>query len=121
MDRRRRSFRKQTLCKRFLRPLDIYGRPVQLTYQGQYEFKTTFGGGVSLIMITLFLLVSVQQVYDLILRKQSSYQQSQMYFNQEDFQSDHDISSKNFSMAFMLTDNNEEKVYSDLFYGQFSL
>ncbi len=45
-----KSFLKESLIR-----LDIYGKPVQLTYKGKEKFQTLFGGLISLL-IMLFVV-----------------------------------------------------------------
>jgi len=57
---------KKSAISRFLRKLDIYGKPIQLTFKGKESFKTTFGGTVSLILLLLLLSVAGYKLNDMI-------------------------------------------------------
>lgn len=51
---------------RWLRNLDVYGKPVTMTYRGKDKFKTTFGGVVSLILLLFIVSVFLYKLRDLI-------------------------------------------------------
>ena len=40
-------------CRKTLREIDIYGREITLTYNGERKFKTEVGGVISLISILI--------------------------------------------------------------------
>jgi hypothetical protein len=36
---------------KILRKIDLFGQPVRLTHEGEHEFKTEFGGALTIILI----------------------------------------------------------------------
>lgn len=51
-----------------LREIDIYARPVQLTYKGSEKFKSTFGGLVSLGVVLFLVSVFIYKLNDMVNR-----------------------------------------------------
>ena len=47
-----------------IRGLDIYGVPVQLTYKGQTNFNTVFGGLVSILVALVLAIFFVETLYE---------------------------------------------------------
>ncbi|CDW82658.1 UNKNOWN [Stylonychia lemnae] len=120
MDQPKRVKRKG-ICKRALRPMDIYAKPIQLTYQGKESFKSTFGGIVSLIVILSLLSVSAYKVNDMILKKQTSVKKNTLVSISNSYAPPEVLSEKNITIAFMLSDFFAENTFNDPFYGKFIL
>ena len=43
-----------------LRKIDRFGMPVRLTHEGEHEFKTAFGGGLTILLIVFLLIYGLQ-------------------------------------------------------------
>lgn len=52
--------------RRFFRQLDIYARPVNMTYRGKDKFYSLFGGIVSSILLLLIVGVFFYKVNDVV-------------------------------------------------------
>ena len=62
------SNKKKSVCKNFLRSSDIYAKPVLLTYKGHEQFKSTFGGAVSLTVVLFILSVFGYKLGNMFMR-----------------------------------------------------
>jgi hypothetical protein len=66
-----------TSISRHIKPLDLFGQPIQLCLNKKYFHKSVFGGFLTLMMIGAFLSISVQGFIDLVARTEifaSSYE-----------------------------------------------
>ena len=66
--------RKQTNGKKmktFLKTVDIFAKPIQLTYKGQDKFRTSFGGVLSVGVIILIVSLFAYNLRDLINRNRT--------------------------------------------------
>jgi hypothetical protein len=46
--------------------MDMYGKPIELTFKGKQGFKTKFGGILSLFLLGFLLAISVYKTFQLI-------------------------------------------------------
>ena len=53
--------------KKFFKNLDLFGLPVNLTYQGENYFKTSFGGCVSILLVLGVIALSISSFMSLYL------------------------------------------------------
>ena len=54
--------------KNLLKSVDIYAKPIQLTYQGREKFRSTCGGLLSLLVIMFIVSVFAYNIRDLLNR-----------------------------------------------------
>jgi hypothetical protein len=54
--------------KKIIKNIDLFGQPIQFTFNQQATQKSFFGGSVTLILLTLFLAISFQGFLDVITR-----------------------------------------------------
>jgi len=43
-----------------LRKIDLFGQPIRLTHEGEHEYKTAFGGGLTIILIVGLMAFGLQ-------------------------------------------------------------
>ena len=68
-------------CGDRLRRIDLFGLPVNLTYEGDFTFNTACGGLASLIVIMILLAQISLEVLDLVINHKMSYQTTYDYFD----------------------------------------
>lgn len=104
-------------CQKWIKDIDYFGKPVQITFDKQKKFKTTIGGILSLIIFGLILSLIVTNGLNLLNRKQpktsatSIYQVESPIWNLSD--------SKNVFAAYFLT--KEYDVFFDPSYVNFEI
>eukprot|EP00347_Sterkiella_histriomuscorum_P017061 403350812 len=113
--------RKKSTCKQLLREVDIYAKPVQLTYKGSEKFKSTFGGVVSLGVVMFFMSVFIYKLNDLFLRNQTQIKKNTLVSISNQYSPPEVISNKNITFAFMVSDFFGEGDYDDPYYGEILL
>ena len=57
--------------KTLLKTIDIFAKPILLTYKGQEKFRTSFGGGLSICVIILIVSLFGYNLRDLINRNKT--------------------------------------------------
>jgi hypothetical protein len=62
---------KKSTLRGFVKGLDIFAKPIQLTYKGREKFKSFFGGFLSMIIFLFLLSVFLYKLRDMILRNQA--------------------------------------------------
>ena len=55
--------------KKNLRSMDMYGKPVELTFKGKQGFKTKFGGTISLLLLMFLVAISIYKTAQLVNRE----------------------------------------------------
>eukprot|EP00347_Sterkiella_histriomuscorum_P005886 403354899 len=113
--------RRKSGCKRVFRPLDIYARPIQLTYQGKNAFSTTLGGFLSLMVILLLISISGYKFNDMIKKNLSVVKKNTLVSVSNSYVPPEDLSQKNITFAFMLSNYFVDTFYDDSYYGKFVL
>ena len=78
--KRARAYKSKRSCPKkifdLLKLFDQYGRDIQLTYQGESQFKTHLGGVISILFICLLFAYFV-----FLLNKMFKYQQINLQMN----------------------------------------
>ncbi len=113
--------KRKTACKRIFRPLDIYAKPVQLTYKGDTVFKTTLGGILSILVMILVVSMGIYKLRDMLLRNLSAVKKNSLVNISNSYTPPEDISAKNISFAFMMSDFYAENSFNDPYYGSLAL
>lgn len=62
---------KSKRVSNFLKNIDIYAKPIQLTYMGKEKFSSACGGLLSLSVMVFILSAFAYSLRDLILRNQT--------------------------------------------------
>ena len=55
----------------FLKALDIYAKPITMTYKGKEKFRSKFGGFLSMLILIFIMLVFAYKLREMILRTKS--------------------------------------------------
>jgi hypothetical protein len=63
--------KKNKKISNFLKSIDIYAKPVQLTYEGKDTFSSPCGGFLSLSVMIFIISATAYSLRDLILRNQT--------------------------------------------------
>eukprot|EP00347_Sterkiella_histriomuscorum_P017804 403347926 len=113
--------KRKGACKRLFRPIDIYAKPIQLTYQGNGAFNTTFGGIISAVVVLSLMSISFYKVNDMVEKNLSVVKKNTLVSVSNSYVPPEDISKKNITFAFMLSDLFAESVFNDPYYGKFVL
>eukprot|EP00347_Sterkiella_histriomuscorum_P012880 403366865 len=101
--------------------MDIYAKPIQLTYQGRDTFKTSFGGVVSTLVMMLFLSMAFYKLNDMIHKNLTVVKKNSLVSISNSYVPPEDISEKNINFAFMLSDFYAETIFDNDYYGKFYL
>jgi hypothetical protein len=77
---------KKTNFVDFLKGLDLFGAPVNLSVNGQHKFKTKLGGLLSLVFALSSLLYGSLRVYIMMKKLETSFNQNTIinYYSQSD-------------------------------------
>ena len=62
--------KKDGRCVSLLKVMDMYGQPIQLTFEGDNQYKTTPGSIVSIVVILVCLVYAAQRAIILVMRQQ---------------------------------------------------
>ena len=62
------GFKKHSKVKSFFKVLDIYAKPINLTYDGSEKFRTLCGGVLSFFVILFLMSLFFYNIRDLALR-----------------------------------------------------
>ena len=69
----------QKKIKTFLKAIDSFGQPIQLSYRGKTEYKTWIGGMLTISLIILIIVFSFEAIISLILRENMKVAFSEIY------------------------------------------
>ena len=56
---------------RFLKNLDIYAKPITMTYKGNEKFRSKLGGLISLIILLVIVFIFSYKMRDMVNRSRS--------------------------------------------------
>lgn len=72
MDKEQTGHKKKKASKLgFLKTIDIFAKPVQLTFKGKEKFSSKFGGFLSIAVIVLIISLFAYNIKDLVNRRQT--------------------------------------------------
>lgn len=57
---------KKGVVKKFVKNLDVYAKPITMTYQGSDKFKSTFGGAISMILLILIIALFFYKITEMV-------------------------------------------------------
>ncbi|CDW89563.1 UNKNOWN [Stylonychia lemnae] len=121
MDHSTQPQKSRSKCKKFFKPIDIYGKPISLTYGGREQFKTTFGGSVSFLVVLLFLSVTFYKLNDMVNKNLTVVKKNTLVSISNSYTPPEDLSKKHITFAFMLSNIRASEVFDDKRHGQFHL
>ena len=110
---------KVHVVKKWIRKLDMYGRPVTMTYKGKDKFRSILGGFTSMLILACILSFFLYKLRDLILRDQTSIKKNTLVSISNTYSPPSSLSEKNITIAFMLSDYFGDASLDDPRYGQF--
>ena len=93
------------ICKRItkaIRNVDIYGKPVQLSYKGKEKYKTSLGGFFSILILLLLLSIFLYKLQLMILRKNTQIKKNSLIYVSNEYSPPENLSAKNITFAFKL-------------------
>lgn len=88
---------------------------------GRDKFSSTCGGFLSLTVIVFILSAFSYSARDLVLRNQTQIQKNTIVSISNSYSPPEDLSMKNITFAFMLSDFYATKSYEDPYYGDIIL
>ncbi|TNV86976.1 hypothetical protein FGO68_gene3969 [Halteria grandinella] len=107
--------------KSLVKDLDIYARPVNMTFRGRDKFYSLFGGIVSIILLILITVVFFFKLNDVINFNRTQIKKNTLVSISNSYTPPQSLSEKNITIAFMLSDFWGENVLDDPRYGKFKL
>ena len=110
-----------TKLKKWVKEMDMYGKPVTMTYRGKETFKTTFGGIVSLILVVFLLSVFGFKLQDMFQHNNTEIKKNTLVSISNSYTPPENISNKNITIAFQLSDFYGDGSLDDPRYGKFVL
>lgn len=105
----------------FIKNLDIYARPVNMTYRGKDKFYSFFGGLVSALVLLLILAVFLYKLNDVFHFNQTTIKKNTLVTMSNTLTPQENLSAKNITIAFMLSDFFADNEMDDPTYGKFIL
>lgn len=109
------------MCKETIRNIDIYPQPINLTYKGQDNFKSIHGGLVSLIVAGLLTAMTIYKSRDMLLRNLSTVNKNTLVSISNSYTPPENLSAKNISFAFSISDFFGDNQFDDPRYGKLIL
>ena len=89
--------------KKLLKGIDIFAKPIQLTYRGKEKFRSTFGGVLSLVLLLFLVSIFVLDFRDMILRNKTQNKKNTLVNISNSYTPPEVISDQNISFAFKLS------------------
>jgi hypothetical protein len=98
--------------------IDIYAKPISLTYKGRERYSTSCGGLISLFVIVFILSLFGYYSSDLISRSNTQIRKSTIVQQSNSYQAPENISGKNLTMAFKVSDFFSQSTKVDPYFGE---
>ena len=118
------AFKPKTKKKKFwgfLKNLDIYAKPITMTYKGNEKFRSKFGGFISLMILLFIVFIFSYKMSQMIKRSKTQVKKNTLVFASNEYISPESLSSKNITIAFMLSNFVGEGALDEPQYGKFTL
>ena len=113
--------RRKNYCDHLLKDIDIYSRPIQLTYKGRETFKSSIGGFISLLVLFCLISISAYRVNDMLRGTLTVVSKNTIVTMSNSYVPPENISAKNITVAFMLSTFFADATYDEPYYGSFKL
>jgi hypothetical protein len=84
-------------------------------------FKTTLGGVISTLVVLFIAGMAVYKIRDMMLKNLSAIKKNTLVNVSNSYTPPEDISKKNISIAFMMSDYYAENSFNDSYYGYLKL
>lgn len=52
--------KKRTSCNKALQAVDLFGRPISLTHEGQHSFTSPIGGGMTVVFALILIALGIE-------------------------------------------------------------
>lgn len=62
---------KGSKLRRMIKGLDIFAKPIQMTYRGKEKFQSFFGGFLSMLIFLFLFSIVIYKTRDMVLRNQA--------------------------------------------------
>ena len=105
----------------FLKNLDIYAKPITMTYRGKDKFRSIFGGIISAIILMVIIFIFSYKMKEMVDRTKSQVKKNTLIKASNSYSPPEDLMSKNITIAFMLSNYYGEGALDEPRYGKFSL
>ena len=97
----------KALCNK-VRGLDIYGKAIVFTYEGDETYKTHCGGMISTVIFLFLAAYTALQLRVLILKKDTTVAKSTIFKELIDESEVHNVGKRDFVFGMSLNDNSNE-------------
>lgn len=87
-----------------MKSVDIYAKPITMTYQGNQKFKSTFGGIISMLLISLIVAMFGYKMSLMINRGQTQVKKNTLVTASNSYSPPENLMDQNVTIAFMLSD-----------------
>jgi hypothetical protein len=114
---RKKKVTAASKVKTVLKSIDIYAKPIQLTYQGKEKFRTSCGGFLSLCVILFIVSLFAYNTRDLINRSKTSIKKNSIVSQTNSYSPPENLSARNITVAFKLSDFWASQTINDPSYG----
>jgi len=105
----------------FLKNLDIYAKPITMTYRGKEKFRSRFGGIISLIILMVITFIFAYKMKEMVNRTKSQVKKNTLIKASNSYSPPENLVSKNITIAFMLSNFYGEGALDEPKFGKFSL
>ena len=86
-------------CKESTRSFDMFGVPIGVTYKKEYNFKTVFGGIITILLVILFGGQIIESLVSVLFTITYSKKVTTNFFNYEGNNESWSLSTKNQTIA----------------------
>lgn len=95
---------KNSFLKRLAKKGDIYAKPIELTFKGNQEYKTTLGGFISLVTMIFVIIYLGYNLRIMFKRENTQIKKNTLTTEVDKMLVPEYLSEKNFTFAFRLSD-----------------
>ena len=113
--------RKRCSVRKAIRGMDIYAKPINLTYKGKEKFSSTLGGTLSVLVLFALISLFFYKLNDMVNRNLSQIRKNSLVSISNSYTPPENLSKKNITFAFMLSDFNGDGSLDNPHFGQFTL
>jgi hypothetical protein len=104
-----------------LKSVDIYAKPINLTYQGKEKFRSACGGMMSMLVILFIVSVFAYNLLDLLYRSRTQIKKNTIVQQTNSYTPPENLSARNITVAYRLSDFWGGDLVNDPFYGTMSM
>lgn len=89
---------------KIIKKCDLFGQNIQLNFKNKEQYKTTFGGMVSILIIIFLIILFYNKIIDLFQKRNFKITVKQSYLDDSPLIV---LDSTNFLLAFAIEENSE--------------